>query len=83
MKIQILLLIASLSAPATKDSSVLEAAVGADLIVMATQGRSGIPHLLIGSVAERVVRHSTKPVLTVRAGRASARVRRRSRRVVA
>lgn len=63
--------------------AILEAAVDADLIVMATQGRTGIPHLLIGSVAERVVRHSTKPVLTVRAGRAGARVRRRSRRAVA
>jgi nucleotide-binding universal stress UspA family protein len=62
--------------------AILEAAVDADLIVMATQGRSGIPHLLIGSVAERVVRHSTKPVLTVRAGgRTGARVG-RSRRAV-
>jgi nucleotide-binding universal stress UspA family protein len=64
--------------------AILEAAVDADLIVMATQGRTGIPHLLIGSVAERVVRHSTKPVLTVRAGRrTAARARRRSRRAVA
>jgi nucleotide-binding universal stress UspA family protein len=64
--------------------AILEAAVDADLIVMATQGRTGIPHLLIGSVAERIVRHSTKPVLTVRAGRrAGARARRRSRRAVA
>jgi nucleotide-binding universal stress UspA family protein len=33
---------------------------------MATSGRSGLKHLLIGSVAEKVVRHSTVPVLTVR-----------------
>jgi len=36
-----------------------------DLIVMGTHGRSGIKHLLIGSVAENVVRKSPYPVLTV------------------
>ena len=64
-------------------NAILEAARDADLIVMATQGRTGIPHLLIGSVAERVVRHATKPVLTLRAGKAARRsrpVRSRSRR---
>ena len=40
--------------------------VGADLIVLSTHGRTGLSHLLIGSVAERVVRHSTCPVLTMR-----------------
>jgi nucleotide-binding universal stress UspA family protein len=39
---------------------------GADLIVMSTAGRTGLSHLLIGSVAEKVVRHSPVPVLTVR-----------------
>lgn len=39
---------------------------GVDLIVMGTQGRSGLPHFLIGSVAERVVRTAPCPVLTVR-----------------
>ena len=64
--------------------AILEAAQDVDLIVMATQGRTGLPHLLIGSVAERVVRHSTKPVLTVRAGsRASGRMPRRSGRATA
>lgn len=37
-----------------------------DWIVLATHGRSGIPHALLGSVAERVVRSASCPVLTVR-----------------
>jgi nucleotide-binding universal stress UspA family protein len=37
-----------------------------DLIVMGTHGRTGLAHLLIGSVAENVVRKSRCPVLTVR-----------------
>jgi len=44
------------------------AACGADLIVMGTHGRTGLAHLLIGSVAEKTVRHSPVPVLTVRHG---------------
>ena len=40
--------------------------IGADLIIIATHGRTGLKHLLIGSVAERVVRHSAVPVLTLR-----------------
>jgi nucleotide-binding universal stress UspA family protein len=39
---------------------------GADVIVMGTHGRTGIRHLLAGSVAERVVRSSVVPVLTIR-----------------
>jgi len=38
----------------------------ANLIVMSTHGRTGMTHLLLGSVAERVVRSSTCPVLTIR-----------------
>jgi nucleotide-binding universal stress UspA family protein len=40
--------------------------VGADLIVLSTHGRTGLAHMLIGSVAERVVRHAPCPVLTLR-----------------
>jgi len=41
---------------------------GYDLVAMGTHGRSGFAHLLLGSVAEKVVRRSTRPVLTVRTG---------------
>lgn len=37
-----------------------------DLVVMGTHGRTGLSHLVMGSVAERVVRLSKAPVLTVR-----------------
>jgi nucleotide-binding universal stress UspA family protein len=39
----------------------------ADLIVIATHGNSGLKHVLLGSTAERVVRHASCPVLVVRA----------------
>lgn len=39
---------------------------GVDLIVLSTHGRTGLAHMLIGSVAERVVRHAPCPVLTLR-----------------
>ncbi len=38
----------------------------ADLIIMATHGFTGLHHLLVGSVAERVVRLAACPVLTVK-----------------
>ncbi len=37
----------------------------ADLIVMGTRGRSGLSHILLGSVAEAVIRKAACPVLTV------------------
>ena len=37
-----------------------------DLIVMATHGRSGVEHLLMGSVAEKILRKSPCPVMTVK-----------------
>jgi len=53
--------------------------IKAELIVMATHGRTGMSHLLLGSVAERVVRVAPCPVLTLRPAqqkRAAARKRR-------
>ncbi|MBM3779019.1 MAG: universal stress protein [Acidimicrobiia bacterium] len=41
------------------------AALGADLVVMGSHGRSGAERLLMGSVAERVIRHAPCPVMTV------------------
>jgi len=38
-----------------------------DVVIMATHGRKGLNHLVLGSVAERVVRESPCPVMTVRA----------------
>jgi nucleotide-binding universal stress UspA family protein len=52
-------------APATE--IVERAGRDCDLVVVGTHGRTGIRHALLGSVAERVVRRSPVPVLTVRA----------------
>ena len=47
---------------------------GYDLVVMGTHGRSGVAHMLMGSVAERVVRTSRCPVWTTHSALAPARV---------
>ena len=55
---------------------IVDACRGMDAVVMATTGRTGLAHLLIGSVAEKVVRHAPIPVLTLRPpGTRAARVR--------
>ncbi len=40
--------------------------IGADLVLMATHGRVGLPHDLFGSITEAVVRRSQCPVLSIR-----------------
>ena len=45
---------------------ITHAAEGHELVVLATNGRTGLSHALIGSVAERVVRFAPIPVLVVR-----------------
>ena len=40
---------------------------GFDLIAMATHGRSGLDRFIMGSIAEKVVRGTLKPVLLIRA----------------
>ncbi|MDJ0951133.1 MAG: universal stress protein [Alphaproteobacteria bacterium] len=53
------------------DTRILEAATntGARMIVMGSRGRTGLPHLLLGSKAERVVQLSPIPVTIVKAPR--------------
>jgi nucleotide-binding universal stress UspA family protein len=38
---------------------------GADIIVMGTHGKKGLTHLIMGSVAEQVIRHSKKTVVVI------------------
>jgi len=63
---------------ATRKGPVAEAIIRAadeeriDMIAMATHGRSGLQHVFYGSVAEQVLRSSTKPVLLVRVVSATA-----------
>ena len=49
------------------------AELGADLIAMTTHGRGGLGRLVFGSVADRVLRHSTCPLLLVRVREEEAR----------
>ena len=45
---------------------------GIDLIVISTHGRTGLSHVLVGSVTEKVVRHAPCPVLSIRPQRHEA-----------
>ena len=46
--------------------------IGADLVVVGNHGRTGLAHIVLGSVAERVVRRASCPVLTVPFSRKAA-----------
>jgi len=46
---------------------------GIDLIIMGTRGRGGLEHIIIGSVAEKVLRKSPCPVLTIRPQKKAAK----------
>jgi len=62
---------------------ILQSARRADAIVMSTLGRTGLSHLVIGSIAEKVVRHAPIPVLTLgpkAARRLAPPVRKKARR---
>jgi len=45
-----------------------------DLITIATHGRTGLSHVLLGSVAEHIVREAPCPVLTIRDGKRQPRI---------
>jgi nucleotide-binding universal stress UspA family protein len=57
--------------PPARSIAAIAEAERPDVIVMGTHGRTGLSHLVLGSVAERVVRTAPCPVLTVRAERVS------------
>ncbi len=52
----------------SEESGIIEFAddIDADLIAMTTHGRTGLIHLITGSIAEDVVNHSKRPVWTYR-----------------
>ena len=52
----------------TPDKDIVEEAKtqGVDLIVISTHGRTGLSHILMGSVTEKVVRNASCPVLSIR-----------------
>jgi nucleotide-binding universal stress UspA family protein len=56
-------------APAASAIVDLAEEIGADLIVMGTRGHTGLMHVLLGSVAERTLRHAPCSVLTVKGSR--------------
>jgi nucleotide-binding universal stress UspA family protein len=55
-----------IGAPGAQTLAMLEADHGIDLVVMGSHGRTGIKRALMGSVAEKVVRHARRPVVVAR-----------------
>ena len=66
------LLVTGSAAPAIAETAATE---HADLLVIGTHGRTGINRLLIGSIAERVIRIAPCPVLTIKPRPAAEEVR--------
>ena len=60
------------SGPVAQTIAGIAADRGDDFIVMGTHGRTGLAHVLVGSVAEQVIRIAGCPVLTVREGLAGS-----------
>ena len=52
--------------PAAQAIAHLAEELGVDLVVMGTRGNTGLKHVLLGSVAERTLRHAPCSVLTVK-----------------
>ena len=53
--------------PIADEMNAVAEQVSADIIVIGTHGRHGLARMLLGSVADRMVRTATRPVLTIRA----------------
>lgn len=51
-----------------------------DIIIMSTHGRTGIEHVVLGSVAERVVRSAHCPVLTVKSNESRTKSKKRNKK---
>jgi nucleotide-binding universal stress UspA family protein len=51
--------------PAERILKAVKSTASPELVVVGTQGRKGLKHLLIGSVAEEVIRHSKRPVMVI------------------
>jgi nucleotide-binding universal stress UspA family protein len=60
-------------APAFDEICRLAQTIPADLVVMPTHGRTGLKHVFLGSTAERIVQHSSCPVLVTRGHRAQSK----------
>ncbi|MCA9495184.1 MAG: universal stress protein [Myxococcales bacterium] len=60
----------SVSTAPEKAISELAGALKVDLVILPSHGRSGLSRLLLGSVAEQIIRHSPCPVLVLKPGRA-------------
>jgi nucleotide-binding universal stress UspA family protein len=57
-------------APSFDEICRLSQTIPADLIIMPTHGRTGLKHVFLGSTAERIVQHSSSPVLVTRGNNA-------------